>query len=165
MKVVISDTNIFIDLLKIDLIDAFLQLPYEIQTTDFVLLEMNSEQASEIQKKIDNNRIMVNSANEKELDDINNLLKTKPTLSLEDMSVFYFAKMNNAIILTGDKTFRTFAEKKKMEVKGILWIFDEIEKGIIKERNVLAERLEKLTIINSRLPKDECGKRIKRWKE
>lgn len=37
---VVSDTNIFIDLWKIDLLDAFFQLPVEIHTTDFVINEL-----------------------------------------------------------------------------------------------------------------------------
>jgi len=164
MRICISDTNIFIDLINIDLLDAFLELPYEIQTTDFVLLELNDEQLNTIQTKIDLDKIAVNSADEKEIEEIVNLQKTRPSLSIEDFSVYFFAKKNNATILTGDKTFRAFAEQKKIEVNGILWIFDEIEKSILKERNVLADRLEKLTTINTRLPKDECEKRIKLWK-
>ncbi len=164
MKIVISDTNIFIDLICVDLLDAFLELPYEIQTTDFVLLELNDSQLKIIEEKITESKIEVNSADEKELDEITNMHRKKPALSLEDFSVFFFAIKNNASILTGDKTFRTFAEQKNLDVKGILWVFDEIEKGIIRERKLLAESLEKLTTINTRLPKEECEKRITKWR-
>lgn len=165
MKIVISDTNIFIDLISIDLLDTFLELPYVIQTTDFVLFELNNEQSCVVQLKIDADKIVVNRASEKELEEITNLQKTKPALSIVDFGVYFFAKKNDATILTGDKPFRTFALQKKIDVKGILWIFDEIEKCKIKERKILAERLEKLTTLNTRLPKEECEKRITYWKE
>lgn len=165
MRVVISDTNIFIDLLSVNLLDAFLELPIEIQTTDFVLMELNKEQLSIIESKITLNIIQVNSADENELEEIVTLQRSKPTLSIEDFSVFYFAQKKSATILTGDKAFRTFAEKKKMDVKGVLWIFDEIEKSSIIKKKDLAESLEKLTKINSRLPKEECQKRITSWRK
>jgi hypothetical protein len=59
MKICISDTNIFIDLLSIDLLDAFLELPYEIQTTDFVLLELHNEQLATVESKIKENKIIL----------------------------------------------------------------------------------------------------------
>ncbi len=165
MKVVISDTNIFIDLLSVDLLDAFLELPIEVQTTDFVLMELNHEQLSIIESKIELNIIKVNSADENELEEITHLQRSKPNLSIEDFSVFYFAKKNDAVILTGDKAFRTFVEKKKMDVKGVLWVFDEIEKNAMIKSRELAESLEKLTRINPRLPKEECKKRITSWRK
>lgn len=34
MQIVVNDTNIFIDLIHIELIDKFCQLPYEFHTTE-----------------------------------------------------------------------------------------------------------------------------------
>ena len=39
-KIVVSDTNIFIDLVKSDLLDNFFSLPWDIHTTDFVISEL-----------------------------------------------------------------------------------------------------------------------------
>lgn len=33
-KIVVSDTNIFIDLISVNLLDGFFSLPWEIHTTD-----------------------------------------------------------------------------------------------------------------------------------
>ncbi len=38
--VVVSDTNIFIDLISVDLLDEFFRLPFEIHTTDFIIHEL-----------------------------------------------------------------------------------------------------------------------------
>lgn len=38
--IVVNDTNIFIDLIAVDLLDKFFSLPIEIHTTDFVVHEL-----------------------------------------------------------------------------------------------------------------------------
>jgi len=40
MQIIINDANILIDLLKIDLVDSFFQLPYQMHTTEEVLAEV-----------------------------------------------------------------------------------------------------------------------------
>ena len=51
--IVVNDTNIFIDLMSVDLLDDFFRLPIEIHTTDFVLNELTDEsQHNAIQKHI-----------------------------------------------------------------------------------------------------------------
>ena len=42
-KIVVNDTNVFIDLLDVGLLDEFFCLPWEIHTTDFVMLELLRE--------------------------------------------------------------------------------------------------------------------------
>ncbi len=37
--VVVSDTNIFIDLISVNLLDGFFGLPWEIHTTDMIMKE------------------------------------------------------------------------------------------------------------------------------
>lgn len=39
-RIVVSDTNIFFDLLSVDLLDTFFELPCTITTTDFVIEEI-----------------------------------------------------------------------------------------------------------------------------
>jgi hypothetical protein len=48
MKIVINDANILIDLAKLDLLDVFSKLPFDLYTTDFVYEELNEEQKSPV---------------------------------------------------------------------------------------------------------------------
>lgn len=48
MKIVINDANILIDLVKLELVDAFSELDFDLHTTDFVLEELNDEQKTPI---------------------------------------------------------------------------------------------------------------------
>ena len=43
MEIVISDTNIFIDLWNIGLLERFCELPLSIHTTDFILGELKTQ--------------------------------------------------------------------------------------------------------------------------
>lgn len=45
--IVVNDTNIFIDLISVDLLDDFFHLPIGIHTTDFVLNELTDESQSD----------------------------------------------------------------------------------------------------------------------
>ena len=108
MKLVISDTNIIIDLLNIDLLDIFLQLPIEIHTTDLVVSELKDEQAKLIMKKVTEGKMLLNTANEEEYAEILEISKEKQSISLVDFSVYYFANKIKATILTGDKAFRNY---------------------------------------------------------
>ena len=71
----------------------------------------------------------------------------------------------NSRLLTNDMALRKFAENDDIAVSGSLYIFDQfIEQGIISAQPC-EEKLEYLLSRNSRLPKDECDKRIRLWKE
>lgn len=48
MKIVINDANILIDLAKLDLLDKFSNLSFDLHTTDFVYEELNEEQKSPV---------------------------------------------------------------------------------------------------------------------
>lgn len=60
MDIVVNDTNIFIDLYSVGLIDAFFNLPFEVHTVDFVVNEIEDEQQSLlVNQLIDNGRLTV----------------------------------------------------------------------------------------------------------
>ena len=42
MEIIVNDTNIFIDLHSIGLLDCLCELPYEIRTVDFVMAEISN---------------------------------------------------------------------------------------------------------------------------
>ena len=68
-------------------------------------------------------------------------------------------------MLSGDGGLRKFAEKEQLEVRGIIWVFDLFEKYGVYNRKTLIEKMTRLLEINSRLPKKECEKRIKKWSQ
>lgn len=84
-------------------------------------------------------------------------------LSIPDCSCVFHAKKTSGRILTGDATLKRSALQLDITVHGILWVFDQL----VEQRIILPKKAyEKLTQEkNQRLPVNECGKRLKKWKQ
>ena len=165
MEIVINDTNIFIDLYSIDLIDDFFKLPISVHTVDFVINELTeSKQLKEISKFIANGKLNVRSFSSKELTKIL-MLKNEAggNVSFTDCSVWYYAKAYNYTLLTGDRQLREKASKSNVTVKGILYIFDILVDSCIITPQQAIIKLNELTELNQRLPKSLIKERIENW--
>ena len=167
-KIVVNDTNIFIDLYEVGLLEEFFSLPWEVHTTDFVMLELQREgQHETVAKYKADNRLVVSVFEAKEMSEIGNLFKqnmNRTNLSLTDCSVWYYAKVNNYILLTGDRKLRTASLLDGVEVHGVICVFDTLVEFNMISRQVAVEKLQQLFVINPRLPKEEIDKRINLWK-
>ncbi len=164
MRVVINDANILIDLAKLDLLDAFSKLNFELHTTDFVLAELIQSQRILIDKLIlDNVLNIIKTEDVADLTGINKLLQRTNGLSFEDCSVWYYSKKMNGILLTGDGKLRKQARKDDIEVKGIIYIFDELlDQGLISYV-IAIYKMKQLIQLNMRLPEAEIEKRLVEW--
>ena len=85
-------------------------------------------------------------------------------LSLTDCSVWYYAKVNNYILLTGDRKLRTSSTYDGVEVHGVIYVFDSLVEFGVVSHQIAIEKLQQLFSINPRLPKEEIEKRINKWK-
>jgi hypothetical protein len=92
------------------------------------------------------------------------LHETKVQLSVLDCSVWHYSKTNNYSLVTGDGPLRKTASADGVDVKGILFILDELVRNELLQPNIAADKLEHLLVIGSRLPKNECNKRIEEWR-
>ena len=105
--IVVSDTNIFIDLRNVELLECFFQLPFEIHTTDFVEFELKKGLIKEeILKYKNQNKLHIKKFNSTEIKEVTKLNSQHHKLSYTDCSVWYYAKENNYILLTGDWCLR-----------------------------------------------------------
>lgn len=165
MRIVINDANILIDLAKLDLLEKFSELDFELYTTDFVFNELNESQKKATQKIVDNNLIEILETSEiEDYQGIQSILDKNNGLSFEDCSVWYYSQKLSGTLLTGDGKLRKQARKSGLEVRGIIYIFDELVKENLLSFSDAVERIELLFQLNNRLPKTEIEKRIKLWK-
>ena len=167
-KIVVNDTNVFIDLYEVGLLDEFFSLPWEVHTTDFVMLELLREgQHDTVARYKAEKRLIVPVFEAKEMLEIGNLFQqslNKTNLSLTDCSVWYYAKVNKYVLLTGDRKLRTVSDYDGVEVHGVIYVFDTLVESNMISRQVAVEKLQQLYGINPRLPKEEIEKRIHLWK-
>ena len=166
MKILVHDTNIFIDLHSVGLLEEMCRLPYEIHTVDFVVAEnADADQRRIFDGLVARGEISVDGFTADEVIEIvEEHSSVSGNLSIPDCSVCYFARKHNVPMLTGDRRLRRYAEEQSIEVHGILFIFDELVKHDIISTSMAADRLEELFAINARLPKTEIRNRINRWK-
>lgn len=167
-KIVVSDTNIFIDLISVSLLGGFFSLPWEIHTTDMVMKELkdsHQKDAVENFKQQGSLRVKKFKGNEVlELMQMRNQASESSNASIQDCSVWKLAKNLNCPLLTGDNRLRKVLQKDGVEVHGILYLFDKmLEHNVINHETAIT-KLQSLFSINTRLPKDEIDKRLELWK-
>lgn len=163
MKYLVTDTNIFLDMLGIGALTMLFELDMNIGTTDFVVQEIiKADQAKELQHFIDNGNLSVFAFSAEELQQILTL-KTKRNLRrIADKSVLWKALQLKCRLLTGDKNLRKEAEEQGLEVNGSLWVISTMTaSGKVETPQALA-MLEKLKQINSSLPAAEIDKLMNR---
>ena len=167
-KIVVNDTNVFIDLYEVGLLEQFFSLPWDVHTTDFVMLELQKEgQHETVARYKTDKRLVVPVFEAEELLEIATMYQqhmNRSNLSLTDCSVWYYAKVNNYILLTGDRKLRTVSAYDGVEVHGVIYVFDTLVEFNMISRQVAIEKLQHLYVINPRLPKEEIDKRINLWK-
>lgn len=163
--IVVSDTNIFIDLVKLDLLGDFFSLPWEVHTTDFVISELtDSGQRSAVTAFIKRHRLTVGKLSIEEVSEVvDRSNETGGRVSITDFSVCYYAKKNGYTLLTGDRNLRKVAVAEGLSVHGILFLFDEMVAHSILPPELAVETIAKLKAINTWLPIDEVDDRIKKW--
>lgn len=166
MKILVNDTNIFIDLHSVGLLEEMCRLPYEIHTVDLVVAEIaDADQRRVFDELVAQGGIFIDGFTADEVIEIvEEHSSVSGNLSIPDCSVCYFARKHNVPMLTGDRRLRRYAEEQSIEVHGILFIFDELVRHDIISTSMAADRLEELFAINARLPKTEIRNRINRWK-
>jgi predicted nucleic acid-binding protein len=165
MTVLITDTNIFFDLISVEALPEFFGMDFTICTTDFVLDEIKRiDQADLVQQFVRSKQLPVFSFTADELGEVVTIKTTRNLRRIADKSVLWKALQLCCRLLTGDKALRQEAESAGLEVNGSIWVVGKlVEKGIISRETGCAV-LERLKIINTSLPKDEMDKLINKWK-
>ncbi len=164
MIIVVSDANIIIDLLQINLFPDFLKLNWEKYITPNVVDEVQEENSDLLFKAINTNQVFMPPFEFDDLQQIQNHFNRYAPLSVADCSCLHMAEKTPAILLTGEKQLRSIAHTTHaLEVHGTLWILDHmIEENIITHRQAHT-KLTLLVQINPGLPRAEIEKRLRRW--
>ncbi len=165
MILLVNDAGILIDLLKIDLIEPFFQLENEFHITDFVRAEVQEINAGHLDTFIQDGKLIKKTFTFEELEQIQLLEVKHRALSIPDCSCLYLAELLSATLLTGDGALRKIAEQNKINVHGILWVFDELVRQDLISPATAHNKLKKIISINPRLPVDTCNKRLIKWKK
>jgi predicted nucleic acid-binding protein len=162
MKLAITDANVFIDLLYLELLPHLFEVGYSIYTTQEVFDELLETQQEALNLFLVEKKLIIYCFNAKEYAELIQF-KVSNRLSYTDHSVLFLAERLNAIVVTGDNLLRKLCEKRQLTVHGILWLFDQFVDKKCLTPNDAAQVLRKLIAYNRRLPKQESQQRIRDW--
>ena len=152
----IKDSCILFDLIDLDLVECFYNLDIQVVTTRQVIAEITDlNQIKAINHLISKEAICIDDQGEYEM--ILSIFQANAGLSFADCSVIEVALRRGGIILTSDNNLRKKAIGKQVNVKGMLWIINElIQKDILP----IGDAISKLALypkINNRAPKKEIA--------
>ena len=166
MKLIITDTNIFFDIISIGALPEFFSLEYEICTTVFVIEEIiRSDQREVIEVFIRAKEIIVIDFSSEEIDEISSFKTEKNFKGITDKSVLWKSLQLGCPLLTGDRKLRLEAERKGVEVHGSIWVITSLVENDLIGKVKGIQLLELLKEVNSSLPFEEINKLIRSYEK
>jgi len=80
-----------------------------------------------------------------------------------DLFALAMAKLEAAVLVTGDKHLRHAAEAEQVEVHGTLWLLEAmVEQAVITDRKARGA-LRSMLKADRRLPEKDCARLLRRW--
>ena len=157
---IISDSNIFIDMEVGGLIKHMFSLPETFGTPDTLFYEELQENHAELPQL----GLQVMELRSDFITMAEEFIGRYKGPSLNDLLAMALAKQEECPLLTGDGKLRSAAENEAMEVHGTLWLVERLHmESIITTRRVEIA-YEKMQLAERRLPWDEVQRQIQRFK-
>ena len=158
--VCVADATVLIDLQVGGLLREFLRLPFRIATPDTIVAE---ELLAPNGTGLVEHGLHVESLSATQLQQAAVLNAGHRSVSLNDCCALILARVLGAMLLTGDGPLMRLARTESVPAHGVLWILDEL----VRLRTVSPCRaglaLRRMLGGGSRLPVEECRRRLKCW--
>ena len=122
MQLLISDSNILIDLEEGNLIDKVFSLPYQFTTPDLLYHDELEEQHSHLIQ----HGLTLSSLTPESIDQLQEIIGIHNKPSRYDCMALTLALQEGCPLLTGDKDLRESAEIENIEVKGSIWLVEQL---------------------------------------
>jgi hypothetical protein len=161
MRIAITDANIFIDLIHIELHGFLFALDFEVHTSLEVFDELSEWQKKSLQKFVKQKELTLHDCTDVSPVEFVREIKA---LSDSDKTVLYLAAHLDAFVLTGDGLIRKIGGIQKVEIHGVFWLLDKFLENKLISKKQAGQQLKKLMDYNKRLPLNECEKRLTIWK-
>ena len=157
--VLITDTNIWIDLDHGGLLEFVFHLPYQICAADFARVEIRSVDVAVLERQ----GLIFQELDKELVAELFQLRQRKTTIAIADLAAFLLARVQSAVLVTGDRNLVRLAADEGIKVHGLLWLMDEmVQLEILLPRHA-ADSLAEILNHGARLPAEECSQRIRNW--
>lgn len=160
-RIIIKDSCVLFDLIDLDLLSDFFSLELQIHTTIHVISEVTEEhQLQEVNRFINSGDLLVDGNGTYEV--IQEIYEECSGLSFTDCSVLEFAMRTDGLVLSSDKSLRKEILKRKFNVRGLLWVINELCDRDILSIDLSIYKLKEYSKINNRAPKLEISRLIEK---
>jgi predicted nucleic acid-binding protein len=159
-KTLVTDTTLWIDLDKGELVLQIFRLPYKLVVPD-VMISQELEEPDGF--KLIALGLETEELSGTEVSRVSDYARKYKRPSRHDLFALVLAQRLNCPLITGDLDLRVAAEQEGVEVHGTLWILDKFVEMKIVTPKTASSSLQKMRAAGRRLPKDECQKRIDMW--
>ncbi len=165
MRIVVSDSRCLIDPRNVSLLDTFLRLPYKFLISN-TLFEEEPLRFTAVQKKtlVCSGLKIMDLPGERVLR-AQAVLRKIPQISVQDGFAFALAESKPGCILLAEvDRLRALATQHEMEVHGVLWALEEIQRNRLATAATLLCALQVFSADPTvRLPRREVDAYIKRY--
>lgn len=156
MKLLISDANILIDLEEGQLLAQFFRLPYDIGTPDILFEEELSEQHPELPGL----GLRIMGLSTESMLDVVRLAGTYAAPSRYDCMALALALQEGCPFLTGDQALRAAAQQEHAEVRGTLWVVEELVWQSLLTKDEASKAYGRMEDAGRRLPWKTAHQRL-----
>jgi predicted nucleic acid-binding protein len=156
----ILDASVAIDLINGDLLREVDKLPFKIGIPDIILHEEIEVKGNYLSNQFHYELI---EFSEKQVALVLQLRESTNRISTKDLFAYISALERSCCLFTGDRALRLLCESNKVEVHGLLWIFDELIKRELITTRKASDSLHIILEKGSYLPIDQCIKRFIKW--
>lgn len=161
VPVLVSDTSVLIDLERGRLLEEMFRLPFEFAVPDLLYAR---ELAGPLGDQLMALGLRVEVLTPAELGRATTVLRQNASLSTPDTFAFAIAESRQWALLTGDGCLRELAIAERIEMHGVLWLFDQLAEGDYVAVDRLHDGLSAIFAHpRCRLPAHEVLRRLMRF--
>jgi predicted nucleic acid-binding protein len=158
-SVLVTDTNIWVDLENGEVLTSVFRLPYQFFTADFAVEEFTHPGWATLQEL----GLKTHDLRPEDILELARLRQIHHQLSTVDLAALLLARALGATLVTGDRRLNELAIAQGLTVHGVLWVLDEMVAHQILTSTQAAAGLRKMLDQGARLPVVECQKRFESW--
>lgn len=155
----VLDTSLLIDVYIGEIIVEFFQLPYSFVAPDVIIAELQEPDGKILMELGLRQGELIGS----QVLEVIQLRELYRQPSVNDLFALVLARVLSATLLTSDGGLRKAAYQEGIPIHGIFWVLDEMVRLKIISQLRAADALKLMCERGSRLPQDECDKRLKKW--
>ena len=158
-SLLVTDTNIWIDLDNGGILIKVFRLPYKLVSPDIAIKELIRPTWRSLQKM----GLEFVELQPRLVLELSQLLGIYPYLSTIDLASYLLARELNGVLLTGDRHLQQLATLNGVSTHGSIWVLDEMIRLEILTPKTAGEALRRIIEQGARLPAEECKKRLALW--